>query len=157
MLTQSQQTALANGLKAETNAQVVAALAIRNDVFLAQWCNTSSTSDAWTPEMTVSDLFQAMDVTKFDNLTAGKRDAWRLLLDFAPLDCARNANRKAILDIWGTTDSVAVLNSCVRKATNAEKYIGGTSATTNTVTALKLNWFGELDYMTVAQALNANP
>lgn len=157
MLTSAQQTALANGLKAETNAQVVAALAIRNDVFLAQWCNTAGTSDAWNPEMGESDLFQAMDITKFDNLTAGKRDAWRLMLDFTPLDCARNANRKAILDIWGSTDSVTVLNACVRKATNAEKYIGGTSATTNTVTALKLNWYGEMDFMTVAQALNANP
>lgn len=157
MLTTEQQTTLANAIKAETTAEVIAALAIRNDVFLAQWCNQASTTDAWNSEMTATDLFQAMDVAKFDNLTAGKRDAWRLMLDFAPINCTRNTNRKAILDIWGATDSVSVLNSCIRKATKAEKYIGGNSATTNTVTALKLNWVGIIEITELSKALNANP
>lgn len=157
MLTTTQQTTLANALKAETNAQVVAAMAVRNDEFLKDWLNAYSTANAWVASMSAADLFQAMDVTKFDNLTAGKRDAWRLMLDFAPLDCARNTNRKAILDVWGATDSVTVLNACVRKATRAENILGGNSATTNTVTALKLNWVGVLDTYTLSVALNDNP
>lgn len=154
MLTDAQKQTLAAALRAETNAGVVAALAIRNDVFLADWCNASSASDAWQPAMTSRLLFEATDVAKFDNLTAGKRDAWKLMLEFAPIDFARNKMRKAVTDTWGATDSVSVLGACVRKATNAENYLGGTSATVNTVTALKLNWSGVVFLNDVSGALN---
>lgn len=154
MLTDTQKQALAAALRAETNAGVVAALAIRNDVYLAEWCNTASAVDAWQPAMANRSLFEATDVAKFDNLTAGKRDAWQLMLEFAPIDFARNKMRKAVTDMWGATDSIAVLQACTRKATNAEKYLGGNSATENTVTALKLNWSGTVGFMEVADALN---
>lgn len=154
MLTDTQKQTLANALRAETNQTVVDALAIRNDVALAEWTNANSTADAWNNSMAARSLFQAMDITKYDNLTAGKRDAWRCMLDYAPHDMAKNANRKAALDIWGAADSVAVLQSCVRKATNGEKYLGGTSATTNTVTALKLNFSGYIPIQEVSESLN---
>lgn len=157
MLTETQETTLAVALKAETNPTVVAALAIRNDVALAEWCNALSTTDAWNDTMTSGLLFEASDITKFDGLTAGKRDAWRMMLDFAPVDMSRQKNRKAVQDVWGNTDSVAVLQACTRKATNAEKYLGGTSATTNTVAALRLNWTGTLSHGDVSHALNTNP
>lgn len=154
MLTNTQKQALAAALRAEQNATVVAAMAIRNDVYLADWCNANSAVDAWQPAMTNRQLFEATDVAKFDNLTSGKRDAWKLLLEFAPIDFARNKMRKAVTDTWGNTDSVAVLQACVRKATNAEKYLGGNSATENTVTALKLNWFGTFGYNEISDILN---
>lgn len=157
MLTTAQETTLANALKAETNSGVIAAMAIRNDVFLTAWCNSASTADAWNDAMTARAFFESMDVAKYDNLTAGKRDAYRQMQDFSPIDMAKNANRKAITDIWGTTDSVKVLQACTRKATNAEKYLGGTDATTNTVTAKKLNWAGILEHDEVSRALNRNP
>lgn len=157
MLSNTQKTTLAAALRAETDAGVVAALAIRNDVFLTDWCNTNSATDAWMENIDSKSLFHAMDITKFDNLTAGKRDAWRAMLDYAPHDMAKNANRKAILDIWGATDSVPVLQSCVRKATHGEVYFGGNSATTNTVTALKLTYTGMIGLTELSQALNANP
>jgi hypothetical protein len=159
MLTTAQQTTLANALKSETNAGVVSALAIRNDVFLADWCNGLSSSDAWNEAMTGRSLFEATDITKFNNsnFAQSNRDAWRLMLDFAPLDMSKNSNRKAVNDTWGTTDSVSVLQACTRKATRAESYLGGTSATTNTVTALKLNWTGSLTVNDVSMSLNANP
>lgn len=157
MLTETQETTLAVALKAETNPTVVAALAIRNDVALAEWCNALSTTDAWNDAMTSGLLFEASDITKFDGLTAGKRDAWRMMLDFAPIDMSRQKNRKAAQDVWGSTDSVAVLQACTRKATNAEKYLGGTSTTTNTVAALRLNWTGTLSHGDVSHALNTNP
>lgn len=154
MLTITQQQALAAALRAEQNATVVAAMAIRNDVYLAEWCNANSDVDAWQPAMTNRQLFEATDVAKFDNLTSGKRDAWKLLLEFAPIDFSRNKMRKAVTDTWGNTDSVAVLKACVRKATNAENYLGGNSATENTVTALKLNWFGTFGYNEISDILN---
>jgi len=40
-LTKLQQQTLATALRAETNAGVVSAMSVRNDVFLTQWCNTA--------------------------------------------------------------------------------------------------------------------
>ena len=154
MMTEAQQQALATALRAETDAGVVAMMAIRNDVGLAEWCNAPSGVDAWQPAMTNRLLFEAGDVTKFDGLSAGKRDSWKLLLEFAPIDFSRNKMRKAVTDIWGNTDSVAVLQACTRKATNAEKYLGGNSATENTVTALKLKWTGTTSYSEIGEILN---
>lgn len=154
MMTEAQQQALAAALRAETDAGVVAMMSIRNDVGLAEWCNADSAVDAWQSAMTNRLLFEAGDVTKFDGLSAGKRDSWKLLLEFAPIDFARNKMRKAVTDIWGNTGSVAVLQACTRKATNAEKYLGGNSATENTVTALKLKWTGTTSYSEIGEILN---
>jgi hypothetical protein len=155
MLNQTQMQTLAAALRAEQNVDVVAAMSVRNDVFLTQWCNTAGSSDAWNPALSSKLLFEASDIGKFDNLTAGKRDAWRMMLDFAPIDFARNKMRKAVTDTWGATDSVAVLQACVRKATNGESYLGGTSATENTVTALKLSVPGNLSIDDISNSLNA--
>ena len=154
MLNETQKQTLAAALRAETDAGVVAMMAIRNDVWLAEWCNAASAVDVWQPAMTNRLLFEAGDVTKFDGLSAGKRDSWKLLLEFAPIDFSSNKMRKAVTDIWGNTDSVAVLQACTRKATNAEKYLGGNSATENTVTALKLKWTGTTSYSEIGEILN---
>lgn len=154
MLTITQQQALAAGIRAETNQACVDALAIRNDVAMTEWVNSASSQDAWNPAMTGKLLFEASNIGKFDNLTAGKRDAWRMMLDFQPLDFARNKLRKAVVDVWGETDSVSVLQACTRKATNGEKYLGGTSATENTVAAWKLNWTGTVSYSEIGEILN---
>lgn len=154
MLTDNQMQTIAAGIRSETNQTCIDALAIRNDVAMTEWVNGKSTQDAWNPSMTSSLLFEATDVAKFDGLTAGKRDAWRLMLDFAPVDMARNKMRKAVVDAWGNTDSVAVLQACVRKATNGEKYLGGNSATENTVTAWKLSVPGNISMNDISTALN---
>lgn len=155
MLTSTQMTTLATAIKA--NADCAQWLPTRVDSEIAAYYNVLSASDAWVSAMTGGDLFEATDVTKFDGLTAGKRDAWRLMLDFAPIDATRAKQRKAIQDVWGNSDSVAVLQACTRKATRAEVVLGGNSATTNTVAALKLNWEGLLSTDDVSAALNANP
>lgn len=153
MMTEAQKQTLAAALRAETDASVIAAMSIRNDVYLAEWCNAASAVDAWSA-MTARLLFEASDVTKFDSLQTGKRDAWRMMLDFQPIDFTRNKMRKAVVDVWGTTAAVAVLQACTRKATNAENYLGGNSATENTVTALKLNWTGTLSHPEISDVLN---
>jgi hypothetical protein len=155
MLTTAQKTTLAAAFRAEPS--LATAVAAGDTYTIADWCNAVSAQDAWNPSLSAKDLFEATDIAKFDNLTAGKRDAWNLMLTYAPVDCSRNKIRKAIEDTWGATDSVAVLQACTRKATNAEAAIGGTSATTNTVTALKLDWVGTVGYLDVAQATNENP
>jgi hypothetical protein len=151
-LTTAQLTTLKAAILAEPS--LATAVSIRNDAEIDTWCNADSTQDAWMTAVDKRTLFEAMDVTKFDGLTAGKRDAWRLLLDNVPIDFTRNKNRKAVTDIWGNTDNSPVLASLVRKATNAEKALGGTGATEGTVTAWKLNWAGTVTRMEVSAALN---
>lgn len=157
MLTNTQKTTLAAALRAETNQGVIDAVAISNITFLVEWCNGESATDAWNTAVSGSQLFEDADVTKFDGLTAGKRDAWRLMLDFSPIDMSRAKNRRAVQDVWGNTDSVPILQDMRRKATRGEAYLGGSSATTNTVTALKLNYVGSLSIDDIATALNENP
>lgn len=154
MLNTTQMQTLAGALRASVDATVVAALALRNDVALAAWCNAASAQDCWREDVGGSDLFQETDVAKFDNLTAGKRDAWRLMLTYAPVNFGKLKNRKAVQDVWGVADSVAVLQAVTRKATNAEQIFGGVDATTNTVTAWKLTVPGNVSIDDVSNSLN---
>lgn len=122
-LSTEQETTIAAAIRAATAPAVVAALAIRNDPTIAAWLNEASNQDAWITNAAGNALFENTNITKFDNLTAGKRDAWRLMLDFAPIDFARVKFRNVVADVWGPADSVAVLQACTRKATRAEKVL----------------------------------
>lgn len=155
-MTPEQETIISAAIRAATAPAVVTALAIRDDVTITAWLNDVSSQDAWVTNATGNALFENTNITKFDNLTAGKRDAWRLMLDFAPIDFARVKFRNVVVDVWGATDSVVVLQACTRKATRAENFLGGVSETTNTVTALDLSWAGSLSVNEVSRALNVN-
>lgn len=98
-------------------------------------------------------LFEAMTITNFDNLTAGKRDAWTLMLENTPIDFSRNKNRNAVDDIWGA-NAAGVLNNLIRKATRAEQILGGNNATNSTVSGWKLNWTGTVTRAEVGEILN---
>ena len=127
-LTPAQQATFAAHIRANQNATVVAALAIRDDQTIADWYNGASATDAWNEAMTRSDLFEATPITNFDGLTAGKRDAWKLLLEQAsqaPLDFGRVKLRAAVIDIWSSAQATAVLTACTRKATRGENVFGG--------------------------------
>ncbi len=161
-LTTAQETTLAAHIRASKDAAVIAALAIRNDVELARLYNLASDTDAWQSAMSARGIFEATDVANYDNITqAGKREAWRMLMDFAPIDFTRNKYRKVITDVWAATLSAgnltALTQSFTRKATVAEAVFGGASATTNAVTALKLKWEVALSTDDVSYALNRNP
>ena len=153
-MTDAQLQTLAQALRAETDPAVVAALAIRDDYTLMLWCNGASAQDAWHEAMDSRGLFELMSITSFDGLTAGKRAAWDLMLRNAPLDMARAKYRAALPDIWGSSASVEMLQGCTRKATRGEVYLGGSSGTTNTVSALKLHVPGQIDVNTISEALN---
>lgn len=152
-MTDAQLQTLAQSLRAETDPGVVSALAIRDDYTLMLWCNGASTQDAWA-EVDGRTLFELMTITSFDALSAGKRAAWELMLAYAPLDMGRKKYRDALPDIWGASPSVAMLQGCTRKATRAEVYLGGSVATTNTVSALKLSAPGLVGINDVSDALN---
>lgn len=157
MLTSANKAVLAAALRAETAPAVQEAVAGGNITYLVEWCNNIGATDAWNTAVEKASLFEATNIAKFDNLTAGKRDAWQLVIDNAPIDASRNKMRSAVVDIWGASDSVAILQDMRRKATRGETYIGGNNATTNTVSALKLIHTGSLSIDDIASALNDNP
>jgi hypothetical protein len=155
MLTSAQMATVRAAIFASTDQAVIDARegATRHDAFIETWLNTDSAQDAWMTLVDKRALFEATDVAKFDNATAGKRDAWKLMLDNTPIDFTRNKNRKAVDDVWGA-DAAGVLVSFVRKATRAEEMLGGTDATNSTVTAWKLNWSGMVSRSEVGVILN---
>ena len=156
-MTPAQLQTLRAAIDASTDPAVIAARtpATRDDRAVQTWLNSAHpTAMAWQAAMTARALFEASDLTKFDAITAGKRDAWRMMLDFAPLDFNTAGNRKAIADVWGNADGVAVLQACRRAATVAENALGGNTATTNTVSALKLNFARTVSLDDTSNALN---
>lgn len=156
-LTNAQRTAVRNGINAETDPAIVAARtpATRNDAVLMDWCNDFSTTDAWMSQASKRDMFEAINITQYVALLAGAQGAWALLIDNAPIDLRRNKIRNGINNIWGaSTQAATVLGNLIEKATKAEVYIGGPSATTNGVTALDRNFVGQLTLLDVGQAMN---
>jgi hypothetical protein len=153
-MTPEQHVIFAADIRANTDAAVVSALAARNDSAIADWYNQVSTTKAWKTSVSREELFDNMNLTSYDGLSAGKRDAWRILLDFAPIDPTRDKVRAAIVDVWPTADETVMLNACAEYALKVEVLFGGTSATSGTVTAIKRNYVGATQAAEVSHVLN---
>lgn len=116
---------------------------------LLEWCNGPSATLAWNTTVTASSLFDSLTISSFDNLSAGKREAFRLMLDRGIIDASKASIRTGFSDIFavtgGYTDSgqlAKMVNGALTVlATNAQKALGGTTpAALGGVTALKRNW-----------------
>lgn len=153
-LSRSQRNTLRTAIANEP--AVSAAYAARDDTAIADWCNAASATDAWMYAADARTLFEAGDITKYDALSAGKRAAWDRMERNAPLNFGRAKMRSAVVDIWGSSDSVAVLTALREKATNCQAKIGGTSRTTNTVTGLDRSWPGLLSRDDISTLLNGD-
>lgn len=146
-LTNAQLDLIKTGIETSVDPAMQAAVAARNDTEIANLLNVVGTVNAWAEEMSSVALFQAMDINQFDTITsAAKRETWRLMLDFAPLDMRQQENRQAVIDVWGTTNGQPLLQKCRRKMTLAELLvtpdIPANRATTSTVQGVKTLWNG---------------
>lgn len=135
-----------------------AAVAARNDTEIARLLNVLTSSNAWEEALSSLTLFKAMDITLFDGLTAGKRDAWRLMLDYAPINFRDVENRKAVIDCWSAANGQPILQKCRRKMTLAETIITpdipANQATTSTIVAVKAQWAGTITVDDVGRIFN---
>lgn len=148
---------LAAHIRANTDPIVVAALAIRDDDAIRDWYNAATSTDAWVNAVDRQSLFEMTPITNFDGLSAGKRDAWRLMLEQAsvtPLDFGRAKLRFAVRDIWATAQADAILTACTRKATRCEMVFGGTVEASGTVLATDLIVSEWLVSYTISTILN---
>jgi hypothetical protein len=119
---------------------------------LAAWVNTPTSTKAWRTAAGADDIFNSLTLSTYDNLTAGKRDALRMIMD-RNVDCTKVAIRTAFADIFAVTGAYTdsaqlakMLNgACVEDATWAEVALGGTTpAAVGGVAALKRNFVGQL-------------
>lgn len=163
-LTRAQLATLAAHIRANQDAAVVAALTIRNDSELARLYNlpASPATSAWMKAASAVAIFEATDLARFDNVSAGRRESWRMLQDFAPHDFGNNKRRNAVVEIWSAQtlgQRNAVLSALTENATLAEVALGGQTKTSETggVTALDRNWAGVISIEDVGVALNDNP
>lgn len=112
---------------------------------------------AWRPYYDANDLFSATKLTEYIARTAGERQAYDMLLSRGALDATRKAIRDAVADIFSgqsnSTSRAAILNDMTENATRAHVLFGGSSVTTDTVTALKRNYTDLLTDHDIYEAL----
>lgn len=154
----SLQQQLAAAIRANTSPAIVAAVAARNDDAIRDHYNGLSATACWRADIDGSALFEATPITNFDGLTAGKRDAWRLLIEQArvePIDFGRPKLRAAVRDIWPTAQGDAILLACTRKATIGELVFGGAVESSGAVSATDLAVEIVLTSYDISTALNS--
>jgi hypothetical protein len=157
MLTNAQLQTLKAAILAETDPALVALRSAGASGAMAEWYNLDAAPvvKAWRVAVESQDLFEATPITQFDGLTAGKRDAWNLMLANAPVDASRNKIRAAVTDIWQAAQATTILTAMTENASRAEVLFGGSNATDGGVTALRRDWTGELRNEDIILALGS--
>ena len=153
----TQRATLAAALRADTDPDVVAALAIRNDTELTRLYNLPSTFIVWRTDLQPAEYREAVVWTEVDALTVGKARIWEWITQqmTVPIDASKANVRTGIADCWATntTSRANLLAAAKRAATKAEKLFAtgtGTTATPGT-----MGWEGQITTEDVGRALNA--
>lgn len=167
MLTEPQRQTLAAHIRANQDAAVVAALAIRNDVELARLYNLPAAPSfyIWRTEVAESDILSnGFDWVRVDNLTVGKARIWEWLFGFGTrtIDATKSNIRAGIAECWkGTAADLAVrqvvFNHCQKQATVAEKLFAtgaGTASDVNGSGPAIGAFVGDISIDDVSYALN---
>lgn len=158
-----------NTLKAAVIANPTAAAArMAGDVeTLLAWLNAPSATLAWRPIVNYQNMVDSLNYATFDSITAGKRDAFKIMLDAARaglLDGATKPKaRKGVADIFNVTgaytdsaQALQMLNGAfVEFASNAQLALGYTTPpTVATLTAIKRSFTGTCDESTANWLIN---
>ncbi len=142
-----------DALVAQADGAAVKALEVGDDVGLAAYLNGPSDTTAWPASVSRAALQAVTDIAAFAALSDGFRDAWRMLLDSAPLDLTSEKTRADIAAIW-RDGADAMLAALVVPATRAEVLIGGEAASAGAVSALVRAEIGSVDIASIGKALN---
>ena len=146
MLTPTQIATLKTFVQNSSAPEIVAARTAGATFLLMGLLNAANNpvTKAWRVAVSAVELDDAADYTGFDTLNQGKRDEWSIFLQYAPRDMTKGAKRKVVTDVWGAasagTNAEVILTACLENATVAQVAIGGSDASTGTVTALKRNF-----------------
>lgn len=101
-MTIEQMQTLAAHIRANTDPDVVAALAIRNDVLMAELYNTSSSFIVWKTAVMPEEYREAIVWTEVDGLTAGKARIWEWVTQnmTAAINASSANVRQGLADCW---------------------------------------------------------
>lgn len=158
-LTDAQLVTLKAAILASLDAEIIALRTARNDTDLTIKLNSAvnPVQLAWISNQLPQDSDAAPDYSLYDSLVPGKRDSWRIFLAYSR-DFTKNKVRKWVTDIWGnataSSNSETILLAATKSASYFEVMMGGTDATTGTVTAKKLNVVGPVSMPEVSAAMN---
>lgn len=165
-LTSAQLTTLKAAILTETDPTFVTWRNAGAHGAMSEFYNVTATpvERAWRSSVTAQELDEGSSITSFDALSAGKRDAWMLFLEYAPRDFTKNKVRAVITDVWGAstaTNTVAygIYNTvATRDISRGEKLLGGLTTQSEgsgagTVTAKKLAWEGRITSDDIYNAL----
>lgn len=158
MLTDPQLQALAAALRASTVPAVVEALAIRNDMALADWCNAPSSFVVWKTFVPKAEVGRTFVASALAAITAGNNDKLSCFALWNPdgVNPSRVDTRQFFDDIFsvaaGASTRAALLALWKRFATNAERI--WTTGTGTDATPGALVYEGNLHYNDVSAALN---
>lgn len=164
MLTPAQLTTLKAAILAETDADFVLARDQGQTPLMRDWLNAdkSPAVKAWRTSVPPEVSDEATPWANFDTITqAGKRDSWLHAFMRYPRDYSKGSIRKWITDVWGnataSSNAATILaDAGLRNITRAESILGGAAtASTGTVSAIKLGWEGPLSDSDIGQALEA--
>ena len=131
MLTPAQLQTLAGAIRADQDAAVVAALAIRNDTELARLYNAEASPAfyLWRVQYTPDQMRTAVmnGITQLDALTASKRDSLLWLVQ-GTVDMSKAATQAAINDLCGSQNTLkaALTDGGKRLANKVEKLLFAT-------------------------------
>jgi hypothetical protein len=163
-LTNAQKANLKTAILAE--APLASAVAARRDADIAAYCNAPvvPAQIGWKVANTPRDIFEATNLNEYIARSVAERNAYDLILriagesDGVAIDATRGAIRSAIVNIFsGATNSnsrAAILTAMTEPVTWCQSKLGGPSATTDTVTAVRRSWAGTLSVNQVSDLLN---
>lgn len=130
---------------------------------LTAFVNALTTQDAWRQSVAATDMVAALKFATYDGIVAGKRDAFRLMLEYG-VDATKVSVRNGLADIFATGGGYAdsaqlgkmLSESCVEKANWGEVALGYTTpAAVGGVTAIKRNYVGtfSIDELSALQGI----
>lgn len=160
MLTTAQKTTLKAAILAETDPTFVGYRTNGQTTMMRDWLNVAKTpaTKCWCTSVLPQNSDEATPWTAFDALSAGKRESWVQFMVYSR-SFAKASVRKWVTDIWGNatagSNAEQIFNDAgLRNITRAEAILGGnTTATTNNVSAIKLEWEGPLSDSDISAAL----
>ena len=157
-LTAAQLVTLAAHIRASADAEVIAALATRNDTAMTAIYNTDSAFIVWRPTISVEEYRDALDWTEVDNVTAAKARIWEWATGgmTLPLESGKANVRAGLAQCWAANSSTraALLVVAKRAATLAESIFasgGGIDGNPG-----DLVYDGQLSTADIGKALNEN-
>ena len=160
-LTTAQSTTLAAHIRASTDGDVIAALAIRNDTEMARLYNLETAFVAWKPSVTVDEIGMAFDYAEVANKTSGDNERLQVFRAYNTdsVDPSRLDIRDFFDDVFSAAGGV---NTRAALAILWTRFVTVTEEIFTTGTGTQgdpgtLDFVGTVSSTDIGQALNNNP